>query len=85
MAILTTSNAFLIQQQAAEIQRTRDIMNRIGYVPQGGPQNTHGNVNRAVDLGHRTSIEQGPGNMASFAEGGPSFVEGLGIDLNGDG
>lgn len=85
MAIVTLNQAML-QQQIADQQKAREWMNRIGHIPQGGPQLTHGNVNRAVNIGGaRTSIEQGPGNVMTFAPGGPQWIQGLGVDLNGDG
>jgi hypothetical protein len=86
MAISTSS--IMLQQQFADAQKARDMFNRIGYIPQGGPRVTHGDVNRAVDIGGaRTSIEAGPGNImtAVYDPFAPKYVQGLGIDLNRDG
>ena len=40
-----------MQQQANDMRQAQSILQTIGYVPQGGVTNTHGNVNKAVDFG----------------------------------
>ena len=80
------NQAAILQQQVADMKKAQSIMQQIGYVPQGGPVNTHVDVNRAVHIGGaRTSIEQAPGNVYTVAPGGPEWIQGLGVDLNGDG
>lgn len=69
------NQAAILQQQIADQRRAQSIMAQIGYVPQGGPTNHHGNVNRAVDLG----------GVKTFDSKGPQWAKGLGVDLNGDG
>jgi hypothetical protein len=69
------NQAAILQQQVADQQKARAIFQQIGYVPQGGPTNQHGDVNKAVSLG----------GVKTFGSTGPSWAKGLGVDLNGDG
>lgn len=69
------NQAAILQQQVADQRKAQSIFQQIGYVPQGGQVNQHGNVNKAVNLG----------GVTTFASTGPAWAKGLGVDLNGDG
>lgn len=64
------NQAAILQQQANDLRQAQSILGSIGYVPQGGPENTHGNLKKALNL-----------NDAKIFN---SF-RGLGVDLNGNG
>lgn len=64
------NQAAILQQQANDMRQAQAIFQSIGYVPQGGVTNTHGNVHKAVDFGGAKTF---------------NTMKGLGIDLDGNG
>lgn len=64
------NQAAILQQQANDMRQAQSILQTIGYVPQGGVANTHGNIQKAVDFGGAKTFQ--------------SFI-GLGVDLDGNG